>query len=94
MNKQNKIGKNAAGNKFATLILVIFKRFNPIAKISNEPTEDISVIIVSVKKADTNCAESVSAPSYTSSTTPEKKQPKPKLAVIIKTDTPSRSAFV
>ncbi len=87
-------GKNAAGNKFATLILVTFKRFNPIAKIKIEPTADISVIIASVKNAETNCAAKDSAPSYTSKTTPEKKHPKPREDVKIKIVTPSSRALV
>ena len=61
--KQNTIGKKAAGRRFATLILVIFRRFKPIASTKIDPTQDSSVIICSVKNPAMNCAASVSAPS-------------------------------
>ena len=45
INKQRRIGTNIDGSKFITLIFVIPKRLNAMAKINSPPTQDISLII-------------------------------------------------
>src|SRR5699024_11849091 len=47
---------NILGNKFVTLILVIFNKFSPIATISNSPTPVISINSVSNKASSINAS--------------------------------------
>ncbi len=62
INNTNPIGMKIANIKSITLILVTFSRFNPIARISSDPTQVISAIAASLSTGASVCASSVIAP--------------------------------
>ena len=58
-NRQRRIGRNMAGTKFITLILVIPSIFRLMATISSEPTQVISATTASLRRGARLLAASV-----------------------------------